>query len=170
MRLKRGKANGGSTWRAAKECGMYPAEKELKKQGDKGEKQAVKDADGLWGSGENYLLARTQRPYACSWAAAGKYGAGGCFLTLWKCQEAESLWQPREEAFPKAEAFLCYTLNKPLDRNRKQSTVWCEAKEWMFLLKHLATKWEVIEGPVTSDGIKEEILRVSRWWHILKRL
>lgn len=37
---------------AAKECGMYPAEKVLKKQGDKGEKKAVKIQEqlclGVW--------------------------------------------------------------------------------------------------------------------------
>jgi len=48
---------------------------------------------------------------------------GVCFVTLYKCQEAESLQQPREEAFAIAEAFLCYTLNKPLDQNIIQNTV-----------------------------------------------
>lgn len=33
----------------------------------------------------------------------------------------------------------------------------------MSLLKHLAMERKVIEGPVTSDGIKEEVLRGSRW-------
>lgn len=164
---------------AAKECGMHPAE-ELKKQADKGQKQPVKIQEWLcpgvwcrWALGQwRTWFVRMQEPkdYAWSWACTGRRRVEVCFLTLYQCQEAESLQQPREEAFAKAEAVLCYTLNKPLDQNAIQDTVLCEAKEWTSLLKRLATKWEVIEGPVTSDGIKEEILRASRWWDILKRL
>lgn len=48
---------------------------------------------------------------------------GICFLMLYKCQEAERLQQPREEAFAKAEAFPCHRLNKPPVQNMIQNTV-----------------------------------------------
>lgn len=84
-----------------------------------------------FGAVKNMPLVRTQEPKDCawSWACAGGRRVEVCFLTLYQRQEAESLQQPREEAFAKAEAVLCYTPNKPLDQNVIQNTVRCESKE-----------------------------------------
>lgn len=47
-------------------------------------------------------------------------GEMGWRSSFWHCTGAKkqrSLQQSREEAFAKAEAFLCYTLNTPVDQN-----------------------------------------------------
>lgn len=173
-------AHGGLSEGAAKECGMYTAEE---KQGDNGEEQEWRFQSGrLWcvvqmgfGAVEKMatflkLQCKNQRNYCLElgWFR-GRCSGGLLSDTEPKPRSREACNSPEKRHLLKQRHFSAMHWTNQWIK-AWQSIARCEAKKWMVLLKHLAMKWEVTEGPVTCGGIQEEILRLSRWWHILKIL
>lgn len=177
MNLKMGKVNGDSTWWAVR--GSSKRLWHVHSRGEtgwQGEEQAVNSpecwclvcgADGFWGSGKSGLLqCKNERNFCLELGCFGGRWVEGLLSDIAPIPRSRETYNSQEKRHVlKQRHFSAIHWTKQCIKSwHRVHIACCEAKKWMFLLKHLAMKWEVTEGPVTCGGIKEEILRVVTYF------